>query len=232
MPDLTRRLILGAGATLLAAAPKARAGDPPHELIDIGIHKFRVPKPYLFDEITPPGVSPDGLPPHFSFAFLMPDGAPCGFETEFPPITHPYVLEREGGRYPVLCYRVASPIGVDGHRPIRLSAHEQLNSSLLATDMYDFSTKDGQLALSFKGQRDNVESRFASDVEKATGVTTEVFLVQLSRTAQFFYGACNISIRSNPLASFVLYIPSSKIAYALESGKKAANLLINWRARS
>lgn len=228
MPDLTRRLILGA-ATFLAAAPKARADDPPNELIDIGIHKFSVPKPYLFNEIMPPGVSPDGLPPYFSFAFLMPDGAPCGFETEFPPITHPYVLEREGGRYPVMCYRVASPVGVDGHRPIRPPAHDQLNSSLLATDIYDFSAKDGQLALSFKGQKDNVDSRFASDVDRETDVVTEIFLIQVDRNAQFFYGACNICIRSNPLASFVLYIPAVKIAYAMKCAKKAANFLMNWK---
>ena len=231
MPDLTRRLILGA-ATFLAAALKARADDPPNELIDIGIHKFSVPKPYLFNEIMPPGVSPDGLPPYFSFAFLMPDGAPCGFETEFPPITHPYVLEREGGRYPVMCYRVASPIGVDGHRPIRPPAHDQLDSHLLATEMYDFSTKDGQLALSFKGQSDNVDSRFASDVDAKTGVITEMFLHQIDRTSQFFYGACTITIRDDPLASFVMYLPATRIAEALAVGKKASELLIGWRVKT
>ena len=220
---LTRRGVLAAGAAMTVRS--ARAGDKPADAdkrqhITLGHNSFSVPSAYLFGEMMPVGLKAQELPPYFSFAFTMPDGAPAGADIEFPPISRPFVLERDKGRFLVMCYRVsASGPGALNTPPIKALAN-----MLIDTKGGTYSNIDD--SLSFRnGPKAEVEERYVSFLEKNHDSLVQAFLEHID-DAEFFYGEVEFN---KPGVTTVAYIPTERHAEIRKSLEMASNLLMSWK---
>ena len=193
---LTRRLALAGGAL---ASSGLRAAENDRQRIELGKTVFMVPKAYLFDEFLPPGTNTDGLPPRFSFAFTAPNGAPAGVRLEFPPLSHPFVLERDGGQFLVMCYRVEATSNAD-------SAHtrprDQLANFLLPTTRSTYSAQDNDLVIKSR-QHPSGEERYVALLDRSSESGIEAFFVRIEGT-QLFSGAVEFE---KPGVTAVVYIP-------------------------
>ena len=221
-PLLTRRNTLAAGAALLGQSAKADTDD--RQRITLGSSTFVVPKPYLFGEFMPAGATEDGLPPLFSFAFTAPNGAPAGEGIEFPPMSHPFVLERDNGQFLVMCYRVSA--SASEPKPLHVPPRGQLANTLTSTAQHVYSKEDDALIVKYKST-DLDEQRYVSLIDNRNGSGIEAFLTYLSG-AQFFYGAAQFE---KPHVTTVVYVPQERHVEIGAALAKASDLLLQWKER-
>lgn len=212
---LSRRSVLAAGGALAVGG----AVDGDRQAIELGALRFSVPRPYLFGPFSEEAARLQGIPPNFSFAFEMPDGAPAGEGIEFPPVTHPYVLDRGNGRYLVMCYRV-SPSGPDA---LNVSPARELANVLTNTSSNDYAKADDMLEINIP-MRPDLKQRYMSFVSKRDRIGVQAFLNRIGN-GQFFYGNAEIE---KPDLAMVIYLPEQKISEALLSLQRASELLIDW----
>ena len=221
-PLLARRAVLAAGATLagwpLAASSGARAQDS-RQRITLGQASFAVPKAYLFGELAP-NTTADGLPPRFSFAFLAPGGAAAGAGLQFPPVSHPYVAEHEGGQFLVMCYRVSA----SGPGALHTAPRDQLANTLVDTDLFTYSKEDGALVVR-PSPADPREQRYVALVDDRDKSGIEAWL-EHGQGTQFFFGTAAFE---KPAVSTVVYIPQEHRTAISAVLAQASELLLSWK---
>ena len=216
---LSRRSVLACtGAALLGRAAPAYGQAVAFR---IGSATFKVPGTYLFSEASVPGAAPGGTPQGFSFAFTMPDGAAAGEGVEFPPLSHPMVVDRGGGRYLVMCVDASA----SGPGARNVSPRAQLANELTDTGRLNYSKIDGMLDLGWS-KAAGVDERYVALVSDRDRVGIESFL-RRNGEGLFYYGNAEIE---KPALTTVIYIPATKVAEARSCLNKMVELLKSWES--
>ncbi len=215
---LTRRTALASGAAL-ATALRARAQDD-HRVITLGGNTFAIPKPFLFGEFALPGEDADGLPPRFSFAFLAPGGGAAGEGLEFPPVSHPYVVNRDNGQFLVMCYRVAA----SGPDALNKPPRDQLANHLVSTELFVYSKDDDALVIR-ASPSDVDETRYLALIDERNKSGIEALLEQVGN-GQFFFGNAAFE---KPGVTTVIYIPQERHTAFGSVLAQASDLLMQWK---